>query len=61
MNVYPAAGLIWYAPPKCPVYLIDPGEVFITGRHNITVIRKKASEGIRELKTRLLKHESETD
>src|SRR5574344_928615 len=29
LNVYPAAGLVRYAPADCPVYLIDPKEVHV--------------------------------
>ncbi|MDR2423205.1 MAG: NAD-dependent deacylase [Prevotellaceae bacterium] len=45
LNVYPAAGLVDYAPPGVPVYLIDPNEVNYHGR-KINFIRKKASEGM---------------
>ncbi len=61
LNVYPAAGLIWYAPPACPVYLIDPGDVSVTGSRHVTTIKEKASEGIRKLKTLLLKPEKEKE
>jgi len=49
MNVYPAAGLINYARPGTPVYLIDPNEVVVAGHSGIKVIRKGASEGVDEL------------
>lgn len=49
MNVYPAAGLINYARPGVPVYLIDPNEVLVAGHPGITVIRKGAAEGVDEL------------
>ena len=49
MQVYPAAGLIHYVRSGVPVYLIDPNEVGVYGRH-ITVIKKGAGEGIKELK-----------
>lgn len=45
LNVYPAAGLVDYAPSSAPVYLIDPNEVNYRGRE-INFIRKKASEGM---------------
>ncbi|MCI6103203.1 MAG: NAD-dependent deacylase [Prevotella sp.] len=47
LNVYPAAGLVAYAPQGCPVYLIDPNPVGVDS--NVTAIRKGASEGMREL------------
>lgn len=53
MNVYPAAGLIDYVKPNTPIYLIDPNEVKVQGYKNITVIQKKASEGVSELITLL--------
>jgi NAD-dependent deacetylase len=54
MNVYPAAGLIHYAPQGIPVYLIDPNQVNVAGFPGIHVIQKKAGEGVDEL-IRLLK------
>ena len=47
LNVYPAAGLLHYVPRDTPVYLIDPNEVIAYNR-NITVIKKGASEGLKE-------------
>ncbi|MDL2244431.1 NAD-dependent deacylase [Parabacteroides sp. OttesenSCG-928-J18] len=52
LNVYPAAGLLSYAPSGIPVYLIDPKEV-ATHRKDIQVIRSGASEGVRQLTTLL--------
>ena len=46
--VYPAAGLMHYAPHDCPIYLIDPAEVGSHGK-NVTHIKKGASAGMREL------------
>lgn len=48
MQVYPAAGLLHYAQPNIPVYLIDPNDVEIY-RDNIHVIKAGASEGIKIL------------
>ena len=53
LNVYPAAGLLYYVPEVVPVYLIDPKEVSITSGRKVTVIRKGASEGVAELKKML--------
>lgn len=47
LNVYPAAGLIHYAPAGCPIYLIDPNPV--TAGERVVHIQKGASEGMREL------------
>lgn len=48
LQVYPAAGLINYVKPNLPIYLIDPNEVNLY-TPNITVIKKGASEGLKEL------------
>lgn len=49
LNVYPAAGLLGYARPGTPVYLIDPNDVNIH-RKDIHFIKKGASEGVAELR-----------
>lgn len=54
MQVYPAAGLLHYAQPRIPMYLIDPNDVEIHS-NRVTVIRKGASEGVKILKEELLK------
>lgn len=53
LNVYPAAGLIEYAPAKSSLWLIDPNDVYLPGCRNVEVIREKASEGVRILTERL--------
>ena len=49
LNVYPAAGLIHYAPAGIPMYLIDPNDVKTDHLPNLTHIKKGASEGMKEL------------
>lgn len=49
LNVYPAAGLLHYASPRAKVFLIDPNEVKVNTNRPVTIIRKGASEGVREL------------
>ncbi|MDR1339581.1 MAG: NAD-dependent deacylase [Prevotellaceae bacterium] len=49
MNVYPAAGLVEYAPRNIPVYIIDPNDVNYTGNRKIIFIREKASIGMKRL------------
>ena len=49
LNVYPAAGLLNYAPAGCPVYLIDPNDVNVAPYRRLTFIKKGASEGMKEL------------
>jgi NAD-dependent deacetylase len=55
LNVYPAAGLINYAPTKASLWLIDPKEVVIPINRKVEVIREMASEGVGILAERLLK------
>ncbi len=52
LQVYPAAGLLHYAKPGIPVYLIDPNEVSTT--RNVEVIREKASSGLKLLQKQLV-------
>ena len=49
LNVYPAAGLVQYAPQGCPVYLVDPAPVFNAPGGKFTHIQKGASEGMKGL------------
>lgn len=46
--VYPAAGLLYYAKRGTPIYYIDPKPAEID-MPNLTVIAKKATEGVKEL------------
>jgi NAD-dependent deacetylase len=54
LNVYPAAGLIEYAPRNASMWLIDPNEVVIPAYRKVEVIKAKASEGIVILTKKLL-------
>lgn len=47
LNVYPAAGLIHYVPPKAKCYLVDPKEVSVSRK--MTVFAEKASTGVRKI------------
>ena len=47
--VYPAAGLVHYAPQDCPIYLIDPIEVKVPSSKRITFIQQGAAAGIAQL------------
>ena len=50
LNVYPAAGLLFYAPKNAPIYYIDPRPAAIPeGVGNVTVIAEPATVGVREL------------
>lgn len=53
LNVYPAAGLIHYAKINVDIYLIDPADVNVPNDLPVTVIKKGACEGMRQL-TKLL-------
>lgn len=57
LNVYPAASLVGYTPPGCPVYLIDPAEVPVSHIPGVKVIREKAGKGTAELVEKLLKED----
>ena len=49
LNVYPAAGLIQFTKSNAQIYLIDPTEVKVPYGLPVHVIKKGASEGMREL------------
>jgi NAD-dependent deacetylase len=55
LAVYPAAGIIDYAPSAIPKYLIDPADVSVSGIRNLTVIKEKAGAGLTKLAEELLK------
>jgi NAD-dependent deacetylase len=55
LNVYPAAGLMNYAPQKASFWLIDPADVNVPVDRKVEVIKEKASAGIGILTRRLLK------
>jgi NAD-dependent deacetylase len=54
LNVYPAAGLLNFVSASTPIYIIDPASPAFTPNQNITHIKKIASEGLNELKIKLL-------
>lgn len=54
MAVYPAAGLINYVSVEAPKYYIDPKAFQVPGISNLTVIQKKAGEGVPSLVDELL-------
>ena len=55
LNVYPAAGLINYAPEKASHWLIDPLDVVVPVNRNVEVIKEKASKGISLLTEQLFR------
>lgn len=54
LNVYPAAGLLDFAPSGMPIFLIDPKPVSAR-RNDVHQIQKGASEGMEELRAILNK------
>ena len=48
--VYPAAGLVNYAPWEIPKFIIDKRIPYTSSVHNITAIEKPATEGVNKLK-----------
>ena len=61
LQVYPAAGLINYAHPTVPKFLVDPNIPDVSFVRNITCIAKKGSEGLPKLVESLLKQEWKND
>lgn len=53
MQVYPAAGLSVYAPDGCEIYMIDPSENPAATVPGVHLIRKVATEGMKEFRNLL--------
>ncbi|MEJ0105054.1 MAG: Sir2 family NAD-dependent protein deacetylase [Bacteroidota bacterium] len=53
--VYPAAGLVNYAPRAIPKFILDKRIPYTSSIYNLTTIEKPATEGIHELKSLLKK------
>ena len=54
LQVYPAAGLVQYAPAHAPIYIIDKKNPHISQASNVTIIEQPATEGVKILKQLLL-------
>ena len=54
LQVYPAAGLVDYAPYETPKYIIDKKIPYTASLFNLTVIEKPAGEGVADLIKMLL-------
>lgn len=52
--VYPAAGLVGYAPPLLPKFIVDKKIPYVSGLRNLTTIEKPATEGLDEVRPLLL-------
>lgn len=57
LAVYPAAGLLYSVRKGTPIYYIDPNPADTPDIPNLTVIKQKATEGMKAL-TRLLRNEN---
>jgi NAD-dependent deacetylase len=53
LAVYPAAGLVNYAPWQAPKFIVDKRVPYTSSLYNLTAIEKPATEGVVELKERL--------
>ncbi|MFL5772040.1 MAG: SIR2 family NAD-dependent protein deacylase, partial [Flavisolibacter sp.] len=51
--VYPAAGLVNYAPWPIPKFIVDKKIPYTSSLYNLTTIEKPATEGMKELKERI--------
>lgn len=59
MQVYPAAGLVDYAPDNTPVWYIDPNPSInheLKTRRNLQILEENASSGVRKVVDFLLKY-----
>ena len=55
LNVYPAAGLLHYVASDVPVFVVDPGQPLLAHNPHLTIIKDKASVGLRQLTSVLQK------
>ncbi len=56
LAVYPAAGLIDFASPQIPKFIVDKNIPYTRGIQNLYGIQKPATEGIGELTAQLMKY-----
>jgi NAD-dependent deacetylase len=64
MQVYPAAGLVAYAPPQAQIHYIDTKPMInyeLSDRRNLNVIAEKASVGVPALVAQLLEDSGQSD
>jgi NAD-dependent deacetylase len=55
LAVYPAAGLVNYVPRHTPKYIVDPKIPYISANDGFIKIEEKATVGVQQLVTELLK------
>lgn len=58
LDVYPAAGLVDYAPINARKFLVDPKAKKLAHLSNLEIIEKKAGDGVPELVNRLMKRKN---
>ena len=56
MVVYPAAGLVNYAPRYAPKFIVDKSIPYTSSLQNLTVIEEPATTGVAVLAQMLEKH-----
>jgi len=54
--VYPAAGLVNYAPWHIPKFIVDKKVPYTSSIHHLTVVEKSAGEGMKEIQQLLKRH-----
>jgi len=54
LQVYPAAGLVNYAPTGCPIYVVDPHQPPLASRRNLHFVTEPASTGVHKVAAELL-------
>jgi NAD-dependent deacetylase len=54
LQVYPAAGLVQFAPQHTPIYVVDPHQPPLLGRRNVRFITAPASTGVPQVTAELL-------
>jgi NAD-dependent deacetylase len=54
LAVYPAASLVYYAPPQTPIFVVDPKVPDMENTKNVTFIEEPASTGVETLKKILI-------
>ena len=56
LQVYPAAGLLEYAPRRAPKYVVDPAIPCISETENLFLIEEKATSGMRRVREMLMEY-----
>ena len=56
LAVYPAAGLVNYAPWQIPKFIVDKKVPYTSSIYNLKALEKGAGEGMQEIKQLLLEH-----